>query len=129
MEESNVCQLLDAENISKDTVFTLLMRNNAMFVESRRILFQILVRKERKISASAVVFFAYGKIVVLFHSRGVVSEMHLPSGNFPESFLRQLERGTVFGGWHVQRELKLKFVLGNGVFYGVVFIKFEPAHY
>lgn len=34
--------LFDAENISKDTVFTLLMRNNEHFGPCRKILFQIL---------------------------------------------------------------------------------------
>ena len=36
--------LLEAENIAKDTVFTLLMRNNDLFAPSRRILFKILAR-------------------------------------------------------------------------------------
>ncbi len=36
--------LFDSENISKDTLFTLLMRNNELFRNSRRTLFQILVK-------------------------------------------------------------------------------------
>lgn len=44
MDAAEVTRLLTAENISKDTVFTLLMRNNDMFVDSRRILLGIVVR-------------------------------------------------------------------------------------
>ena len=36
--------LFNAENIAKDTIFTLLMRNNELFEPSRRILFEILER-------------------------------------------------------------------------------------
>ena len=44
MDAAQVAQLIDAENIYRDTVFTLLMRNKDMFVDSRRILFGTVVR-------------------------------------------------------------------------------------
>ena len=44
LEYDQVKTLFDSENIAKDSVFTLLMRNNDKFVPSRQILFQILTR-------------------------------------------------------------------------------------
>lgn len=59
LENSHLGQLLDAQNISKDTIFTLLMRNNQLFEPSRKSLFQILARCARDETEVCIHLYAY----------------------------------------------------------------------